>query len=90
MAGRDRPGDSYLWPILPAISLFGVGLVFVVAPITTTALGAIPGADAGVASGINNAVARIAGLMAVAVIPLVAGLTGVDAQSGAAVLPTPH
>ena len=70
------PGDSYVSSVLPAVIVFGLGLTLVVAPITATVLAAADARHAGVASGINNAVARVAGLLAVAVLPLVAGLTG--------------
>lgn len=80
-----RPGATYLFPILPGIVIFSLGLVLMVAPITTTALGEIPTDQSGVGSGINNAIARIAGLVAVAAIPLAAGLTSIDADAGAAV-----
>lgn len=72
--GSIRPGANYVFPILPGVLLFAVGLTLVVAPITTTALGEIPPVSSGIGSGINNAVARIAGLLAVAAIPLAAGL----------------
>lgn len=85
--GTTGPGDTYLWPIGPAIIVFSVGLVLIVAPITTTALGEIAAEESGVGSGVNNAIARIAGLVAVAVIPLLAGLTEVDSASGADVFP---
>jgi EmrB/QacA subfamily drug resistance transporter len=71
-----NPGDSYLTSILPAIVVFGAGLTLVVAPVTATVLAAADASHAGVASGVNNAVARVAGLLAVAVLPVVAGLTG--------------
>jgi len=64
----------YLTAVLPGVALFGLGLSFTVAPLTTTALAAAPDHLAGVASGVNNAVARIASLLAVAVLPLAAGV----------------
>jgi EmrB/QacA subfamily drug resistance transporter len=71
-----NPGDSYLTSVLPAIVVFGLGLTLVVAPVTATVLAAADVNHSGIASGVNNAVARVAGLLAVAVLPVVAGLTG--------------
>jgi EmrB/QacA subfamily drug resistance transporter len=73
---RIEPGDAYVTSVLPAVLVFGVGLVFVVAPVTATVLAAADTRHSGIASGINNAVSRVAGLLAVAVLPLAAGLTG--------------
>jgi EmrB/QacA subfamily drug resistance transporter len=73
---RIEPGDSYLASILPPVVVFGLGLTLVVAPVTATVLAAADSRHSGVASGVNNAVARVAGLLAVAVLPAVAGLTG--------------
>ena len=67
---------SYVVDVLPAATLFGLGLALTVAPLTSTVLAAAPDRHAGLASGVNNAVARVAGLLAVAVLPLVAGLDG--------------
>ena len=69
---------DYLTDVLPWVLLFGVGLTTMVAPVTATVLAAADERRAGVASGINNAVARTAGLLAVAVLPAAAGL-GPDA-----------
>jgi Na+/melibiose symporter-like transporter len=71
-----EPGDSYVTAILPPVIVFGLGLTLVVAPVTATVLAAADTRHSGVASGVNNAVARVAGLLAVAVLPVVAGLTG--------------
>jgi MFS family permease len=58
--------------------VFGLGLAATVAPLTSTVLNAAPDRYAGSASGVNNAVARAAGLLSVAVIPGLAGITGTD------------
>jgi Na+/melibiose symporter-like transporter len=58
------------------VIVFGIGLTLVVAPVTATVLAAADSRHSGIASGVNNAVARVAGLLAVAVLPLAAGLTG--------------
>jgi EmrB/QacA subfamily drug resistance transporter len=71
-----EPGDSYVGSILPSVIVFGLGLTLVVAPVTATVLAAADSNHSGIASGVNNAVARVAGLLAVAVLPVIAGLTG--------------
>ncbi len=82
------PADATYWvDVFPGITVFALGLAFIVAPITTTALGDIPVDSSGVGSGVNNALARIASLVAVAVIPLLAGLSHSSDLTGAAVLP---
>jgi EmrB/QacA subfamily drug resistance transporter len=77
---RIGPGSSYAADVLPAVVVFGLGLAGFVAPLTATVLAAAPIENASVASGINNAVARVGGLAAVAALPLVAGLSGQDYQ----------
>jgi EmrB/QacA subfamily drug resistance transporter len=72
---RTGPGVSYLFDVLPGAVLLGLGLSLTVAPLTATVLAAAEDRHAGVASGVNNAVARAAGLLAVAAVPLVAGAT---------------
>ena len=75
---RVGPGASYLVDVLPAVVVFGAGLTLLVAPLTATVLDSAPDGAAGVASGVNNAVARAAGLLAVAVVPVAAGIGGAD------------
>jgi MFS family permease len=75
---RIGPGADYLTDVLPAVVVFGLGLATFVAPLTATVLAAAPTEHASTASGINNAVARVGGLTAVAALPLVAGLSGQD------------
>jgi len=66
---------SYATDVLPAIVIFGLGLSLTVAPLTATVLASADVRHAGVASGVNNAVARAAGLVAVAALPAAVGLT---------------
>jgi EmrB/QacA subfamily drug resistance transporter len=73
---RVVEGSSYLASVLPAVTIFGVGLGITVAPLTTTVLAAVDERHSGIASGVNNAVARTAQLLAVAVLPVIAGLVG--------------
>ena len=81
---RVQPGASYLGTILPATIVFGIGLSILVAPLTSAVLSAVKERDTGIASGINNAVARLAGLIATAALPLAAGLGGAAKLEGAA------
>jgi EmrB/QacA subfamily drug resistance transporter len=76
MLTQATHSGSYLTMVLPAMVVFGAGLTITVAPLTSTAMSAAPPEHAGVASAVNNAVARAAGLIAVTVLPLLAGLTG--------------
>ncbi|WP_433469244.1 MFS transporter [Spirillospora sp. CA-128828] len=76
LVGRIDEGSSYVRDVLPAVVVFGLGLAAVVAPLTATVLATADERHAGVASGVNNAVARAAGLLAVAAIPPLTGLTG--------------
>jgi EmrB/QacA subfamily drug resistance transporter len=73
---RIGVSGNYLTEVFPAVVIFGLGLAIIVAPLTSTVLAAVPASHAGVASAVNNDVARAAGLVAVAVLPAAAGLTG--------------
>lgn len=75
---RIGPQASYLLDVLPAVVVLGLGLSLTVAPLTATVLGSAGQRHVGSASGVNNAIARAAGLLAVAVIPVVAGISGDD------------
>ena len=75
---RIGPDAAYLTDVLPAAAVLGLGLTILVAPLTATVLAAVESRQAGIASGVNNAVARAAGLMAVAALPVLAGITGDD------------
>jgi EmrB/QacA subfamily drug resistance transporter len=69
-------GSSYLIYVLPAVVVFGAGLAITVAPLTATAMSSAPPRHAGVASAVNNDLARFGGLLAVAVLPALSGITG--------------
>jgi EmrB/QacA subfamily drug resistance transporter len=76
MMTRINPGDGYVERVLPAVVVFGLGVTLVATPITATVLATVSDSHSGIASGVNNAVARIANLLAVATLPLIAGITG--------------
>ena len=69
---------NYWRDVLPGLTVFGLGLSLMVAPLTATVLAAAPNDNAGIASGINNAVARAGSLLAVAALPVAVGLSGDD------------
>jgi EmrB/QacA subfamily drug resistance transporter len=80
---RIGPHASYVTDVLPAVVVFGFGLVLTVAPLTATVLASADVRHAGVASGVNNAVARAAGLVAVAALPAAVGLNAAAYSSPA-------
>lgn len=67
-------GASYLGGVFPGVTVFGLGLAITVAPLTSAVLAAVDEQHVGAASGANNAISRLAGLLSVAVLPLAAGL----------------
>jgi len=73
---RVEGSGDYLTQVLPAVLVLGLGLAINVAPLTATALSAAPAEHSGIASAVNNDVARTASLIAVAVLPALAGITG--------------
>ncbi|MBC7633849.1 MFS transporter [Aeromicrobium sp.] len=75
---RIDESTSFVLDVLPGSIVFGTGLTLLVAPLTTAVLAAAPDSQTGIASGINNAVARTASLLAVAAIPPLAGIAGKD------------
>jgi EmrB/QacA subfamily drug resistance transporter len=79
--------DSRYWSgVFPGVTLFGLGLALTVAPLTAAALGSVDDRRAGVASGVNNAVARTGQVLAVAAVPLVAGFAPGEAIAPEALL----
>lgn len=81
---RVHEGSTYVTTVLPATIVFGVGLSILVAPLTSAVLSAVKESDTGLASGVNNAVARLAGLIATAALPLAAGIGGSAKLEGVA------
>lgn len=75
MFARLDAHSTYLGGVLPAVLVFGLGMSATVAPLTAAVLAAAPDHQTGVASAVNNDVARIAGLLAVAVLPALAGIS---------------
>lgn len=75
LLGMIDAGDSYLTSVFPAAVVFGLGLAGLVAPVTATTLAAADERHSGIASGVNNAVSRVAQLLATAALPVAAGLT---------------
>jgi EmrB/QacA subfamily drug resistance transporter len=90
LLARVGSDASYLRTVLPGVLTLGLGLSLTVAPLTATALGSVDERHAGIASGVNNAVARAAGLLAVAVLPLAAGFRAGTLTDPATLAPTYH
>jgi EmrB/QacA subfamily drug resistance transporter len=75
LLARVEPGRSYWDSVLPAMIVIGIGITMTVAPLTAAVLAAVDDHHAGLGSAVNNAVARIASLVAIAVLPAVAGIS---------------
>ncbi len=76
LLARATDSGNYVTDVLPAVLVFAAGLAITVAPLTATAMSAAPSSHAGVASAVNNVVARTGSLLAVAALPLLGGLAG--------------
>lgn len=74
MLTRLDAQSGYWTAVLPAVTVFGLGLSLFVAPLTATVLGAVSASHAGIASGVNNSVARAATLLAIAALPVIVGM----------------
>ncbi|MEV0164610.1 MFS transporter [Nonomuraea fuscirosea] len=84
LATRIGSDASYPVDVLPVVALVGIGIPLITPPITATALSAVPDARAGTASAVSNGVARAAGLIVVAALPLLVGLPQDAANNPAA------
>jgi MFS family permease len=71
-----HPGDRFFTAVLPSLIVFGVGLGVLITPITATVLASVDARHSGIASAVNNALSRLGQLIAVAALPLAAGLSG--------------
>jgi EmrB/QacA subfamily drug resistance transporter len=76
LAVRIGPHADYWTAVFPLAVLFGLGLASLIPPLTASAMNSAPDSLAGLASGVNNAVARVAGLLWIAALPPLTGLTG--------------
>ena len=86
LRGIDEDTD-YFTGVLPGMLVFACGLVLLVAPLTSSVLAAAPDRYAGIASGINNAIARTGSLLAVSALPAVVGIGGADYQDPSCLQP---
>ncbi len=78
---RIHPGVGYMPVVFPAVMMFAFGLTITVAPLSATLIASVEDRHAGVGSAINNAVARVASLLAIAVLPALAGIAGSSGAS---------
>ena len=87
LLGLTASFESAWFAVLPLVALMGIGMGLVVSPLSTAVMTSVPDSDTGIASGVNNAVARVAGLFAVALMGAVVALVFERALGGAAELP---
>jgi Na+/melibiose symporter-like transporter len=83
LMARIHPGDSYFAAVLPSLAVFGAGLAALITPITATVLASVDARHSGIASAVNNALSRLGQMIAVAALPLAAGLSGADFEDPA-------
>ena len=76
LMAQIQPGDRYLPTVLPSLIVFGIGLAALITPITATVLASVDAHHSGIASAVNNALSRLGQMIAVAALPLAAGLSG--------------
>jgi EmrB/QacA subfamily drug resistance transporter len=76
LMAQIHPGDRYFPAVLPSLVVFGVGLAALITPITATVLASVDSRHSGIASAVNNALSRLGQMIAVAALPLAAGLSG--------------
>lgn len=84
LLSRVGIGTGYVSHLLPGVVVFGTGLSVTVAPLTSAALSAVEDSHSGIAAGVNNALARSAQLLAVPVLPFLAGISGMETVGGVA------
>lgn len=82
LLSRIGPSADYVTTILPGVVVWGIGLALTVAPVTSAALASVEASYSGVAAGVNNAVARAAQLLAVPLLPILAGIAGIETVGG--------
>ena len=76
MMAQIHRGDRFLPAVLPALIVFGIGLGVLITPITATVLASVDSRHSGIASAVNNELSRLGQMIAVAALPLAAGLSG--------------
>ena len=76
LMAQIHPGDRYLPAVLPSLIVFGAGLAALITPITATVLASVDSRHSGIASAVSNALSRLGQMIAVAALPLAAGLSG--------------